>query len=57
MNRYSVEKRRDQRNPYHYHHLSVKGIAQKVEPTCPIDTYAAKSKLPIQLKNFGKSAE
>ena len=47
---------RDQRNHhhhhyyyYHYHHLSVKGAEQKIEPTCAVDTYDAKSKLPIEL--------
>ena len=62
MNRYSVEKLRDQRNHYyyyyyyyyycyyhhHHHHLSVKGTERKIESTCAVDTYDAKSKLPIE---------
>ena len=34
---------------YYYHRLLVKGIAQKIECTCAIDAYVAKSKMPIEL--------
>ena len=33
----------------HHHHLTPNEKTQKIECTCAVDTYVAKSKLPIEL--------